>query len=323
MMVTAAVICGFIMDLLLGDPVKLPHPVVIMGKCIERLEGLLRRLLPESERGERAAGSILVVCMTAGTLLVTAAVCIAAYMIHPALGFAVQTLWCWQALAVKGLKSEAMNVYGRLEDGSGIDEARKAVSRIVGRDTSKLSRQGVIRAAVETVAENFSDGVAAPLFYLVIGGAPLGMVYKAVNTMDSMIGYKNDRYINFGRAAAKLDDAANYIPSRIAALFFIAAAALTGGNVRNSWRIWRRDCRNHASPNSAQTESACAGALGIRLAGPACYFGKLYEKPFIGDELREINSGDIPRTVKMMYAAGLLAVICFAGIRLAVVLMIY
>lgn len=318
MMIAAALICGFLLDLLLGDPAWMPHPVVLMGKCIDGLERILRRLLPRSCGGQLAGGAILAVFMVAITLTITAGVCIAAYAIHPALGFGVQVLWCWQALAARGLKEESVNVYGCLANGKSIDAARRAVSRIVGRNTCGLDRDGVIRAAVETVAENFSDGVLAPLFYLAIGGAPLGMAYKAVNTMDSMIGYKNDKYMYFGRAAARLDDAANYIPSRIAALFLIAAAALTGGNVKNAWRIWRRDSRKHASPNSAQTESVCAGALGIRLAGPAYYFGQLYEKPFIGDSLRPIEAEDILRAVKLMYVAALLSVLLFAAARAAV-----
>ena len=226
--------------------------------------------------------------------------------VHPALGFGVQLVWCWQALALRGLADESGKVYDQLarED---LPAARRAVSRIVGRDTQRLSAEGVAKAAVETVAENFSDGVAAPLFYLLIGGAPLGLAYKAINTMDSMVGYKNERYLHFGRAAARLDDAANYIPARLAALLWIAAAALGGFDAKNAWRIWRRDRRCHASPNSAQTESACAGALGVQLAGPAWYFGEYYDKPTIGDPDRPVTPGDILRADRMLYLAGLLA----------------
>ena len=185
--------------------------------------------------------------------------------------------------------------------------ARIAVSRIVGRDTQALTAEGVTKAAVETVAENASDGVIAPLLYMLLGGAPLALTYKAINTMDSMVGYKNERYLRFGRAAAKLDDIANYLPSRIAALLWVAAAALTGNDARSAWRIWRRDRRNHASPNSAQTESACAGALNVQLAGPAYYFGQYYPKPTIGDAVRPIEPEDIRRADRMMYAESLLA----------------
>jgi len=192
------------------------------------------------------------------------------------------------------------------------------VSRIVGRDTQNLTLEGVTKAAVETVAENASDGVIAPLLYMLLGGAPLALTYKAINTMDSMLGYKNEKYLYFGRAAAKLDDAANYLPSRIAGLLWAAAAALTGNSASGAWKIWRRDRRNHASPNSAQTESACAGALGVQLAGPACYFGEYYDKPTIGDPLRPIEPEDIRRANRMMYAESLLALAIGLAIRLAV-----
>ena len=232
--------------------------------------------------------------------------CRAARRLHPAAGFALETLWCWQALALKGLAAESGRVQAELERGD-LPAARKAVARIVGRDTEALPAEGVAKAAVETVAENFSDGVAAPLFYLLIGGAPLALAYKAVNTMDSMVGYKNDRYLYFGRAAARLDDAANYLPSRLAALCWIGGAFLTGQDGRGAWRIWRRDRRNHASPNSAQTESACAGALGVQLAGPASYFGKRVDKPAIGDPGRPVEPEDIARANRTLYAAGGLA----------------
>ena len=196
--------------------------------------------------------------------------------------------------------------------------ARKAVGRIVGRDTSELTEEGVTKATVETVAENFADGVLAPLLYLAIGGAPLALTYKAVNTMDSMLGYKNEKYIDFGRASAKLDDFCGFAPARLAALFFVAAAALTGRDFKSAYRIWRRDRFNHASPNSAQTEAACAGVLGIRLAGPAYYFGEYYDKPYIGDATREIEAEDILRANKLMVAASLLATACFVGIHLLI-----
>ena len=190
------------------------------------------------------------------------------------------------------------------------------MSRIVGRDTEALTAEGVTRAAVETVAENASDGVIAPLLYMLLGGAPLALTYKAINTMDSMLGYKNEKYLYFGRAAAKLDDVANYIPSRLAGLLWVMAAALTGNSASGAWRIWRRDRRNHASPNSAQTESACAGALGVQLAGPAYYFGEYYPKPTIGDPLRPIEPKDILRADRMMYAESLLALAAGLALRI-------
>ncbi len=314
MTICVAAFLGFLLDMWLADPGWMPHPVVLMGKCITRLEEVLRSRFPATPKGERAAGCVLAVLLPVGTLVLTGAICLLAGRIHPLLGMAVQTFWCWQALAVKGLAEESKNVYRQLaaEDLPG---ARSAVARIVGRDTQALTEEGVTKAAVETVAENFSDGVVAPLFYMMIGGAPLALCYKAVNTMDSMIGYKNQRYLQFGRAAAKLDDAANYLPSRLAAVFWIAAAGLTGQDAPNAWRIWRRDRRNHASPNSAQTESACAGALGVQLAGPAYYFGEYYNKPTIGDAKRPIEPRDILRANRMLFAGARLALVLGVGLR--------
>lgn len=315
----AAVLCGFCLDLLLADPAWMPHPVVFMGKGIAALERLLRPRLPKTPGGELFGGAVLAAALPVGTLVLCGGLCRLADMLHPAAGFALQTLWCWQALALKGLALESGNVYKRLAEDD-LPGARKAVGRIVGRDTERLTAEGVTKAAVETVAENFSDGVAAPLFYMLLGGAPLALVYKSINTMDSMVGYKNDRYLYFGRAAARLDDAANYLPARLAALLWIGAAFLTGHDGRNAWKIWQRDRRNHASPNSAQTESACAGALGVQLAGPAFYFGKKYQKPTIGDPLRPVEPEDILRANRMLYAAGGLALLLGLSLR-ALVLM--
>lgn len=314
-MIVWAVFLGFLLDCCLGDPAWMPHPVIYMGKAITKLEQFLRPRLPQTEHGAFLGGCILAAALPLGSLLFFGGMCWIAYRIHPIFGFFLQTLWCWQALAMKGLAEESGKVYRELEK-QDLPSARTAVSCIVGRDTAELTEEGVTKAAVETVAENFSDGVLAPLFYMLIGGAPLAMVYKSINTMDSMVGYKNEKYLYFGRAAAKLDDAANYLPARIAALFWIAAAAVTGFDGKNAWRIWRRDARNHASPNSAQTESACAGALGIRLAGPAYYFGEKYEKPYIGDALRPVEAKDILRANRMLYAAGLLALAVGLAVRL-------
>ena len=219
-----AMLGGFALDWIFGDPAWLTHPVVIMGKAIAALESGLRKRLPKTPRGERLAGLTMAIVLPVGTLLLTGGVCRALAAVHPALGFAAELLWCAQALAATGLAQESRNVYRQLQKDD-LPAARQAVGRIVGRDTEALTREGVIRAAVETVAENASDGVIAPLFYMMLGGAPLALTYKAVNTMDSMMGYKNERYLHFGRAAAKLDDAANYLPSRITALLWVAAAA--------------------------------------------------------------------------------------------------
>ena len=209
----------------------------------------------------------------------------------------------------------AVDENGEVIDGDFI----MAICGLDMKSRGKLNK-GVTKAAVETVAENAGDGVIAPLLCMLIGGAPLALTYKAINTMDSMLGYKNEKYLYFGRCAAKLDDAANWLPSRLAALLWVAAAALTGNSARGAWRIWRRDRRRHASPNSAQTESACAGALGVQLAGPAYYFGEYYDKPTIGDPLREIEPRDVLRANRMMYAESLLALVLGLAVRLMLVL---
>ena len=314
MMTVWAVVGGFVLDALFGDPAWLPHPVVFMGKAIARLEGFLRPRLPKTPKGEVLGGAIVAFCLPAGTLLFTGAVCRGAARLHPLLGLAVQMFWCAQALAARGLVQESTNVYKELIKPD-LPAARRAVSRIVGRDTAALTAEGVTKAAVETVAENASDGVIAPLFYMLLGGAPLALTYKAINTMDSMLGYKNEKYLYFGRVPAKLDDAANYLPSRLAGLLWVAAAAFTHNDAKGAWKIWRRDRRRHASPNSAQTESACAGALGVQLAGPAYYFGQYYPKLTIGDALRPIEPEDILRANRMMYVASSFALAWGCALR--------
>lgn len=321
MEIVCAALGGFLLDLLLGDPAWMPHPVVGMGRCISSLEPRLRARFPKTPRGERAAGAVLAALLPLGTLALSLGLLLLCRLVHPALAFALETVWCWQALAVRGLASESENVRRCLTGGT-LAEARKAVGRIVGRDTAALTPQGVTRAAVETVAENFADGVAAPLFYMFLGGAPLALCCKAVNTMDSMVGYKNERYLHFGRAAARLDDAANYLPARLAALLLILSAGLTGESLSGAFRIWRRDRRRHASPNSAQTEAAMAGALGIQLAGPASYFGVVHQKPAIGDSLREVEPGDIRRANRMLYTASILCLALLCALRIVIIVMI-
>ena len=316
MRILYAALCGFALDLLLGDPAWLTpvHPVVLMGRAITALEKQLRALFPKTDRGEEAAGALMALLMSAGTFILCKLIVKLLNGLYPPLSFALEVIWCWQALAVRDLKVEAMRVQKALET-EGLEAARKAVSRIVGRDTEALDEKGVARAAVETVAENFSDGVIAPLAYMLLGGAPLALVYKAINTMDSMVGYKNARYLHFGRVPAKLDDAANYLPSRLAALLLIAAARLTGEDAASAWRIWRRDRRKHASPNSAQCEAAMAGALGLRLCGPASYFGVKHDKPWIGDRRREIVPGDISRACRLEYTGALLGLAVLGMVR--------
>ena len=294
---------GFLLDLLLGDPYFLPHPIRLIGNMIAGMEKrLLGKSAAVSEKDKLKKGVVLVVTVLIVTIAGTAILLLGAYLLHPVLGIVVETVMTYQILAVKCLKVESMKVYRCLKDGN-LEAARKAVSMIVGRDTDVLDEEGVAKAAVETVAENTSDGVIAPMLYTALGGPILGFFYKAVNTMDSMVGYKNDKYLYFGRAAAKLDDVVNFVPARLSAYFMILAS-YCGGHAfsgKKACEIYRRDNRNHASPNSAQTEAACAGALGIQLAGDASYFGRVVKKPYIGDVVRRIEYEDIKRANRLMY----------------------
>ena len=314
---TIALAAGYLLDLLIGDPRWLYHPVCLIGNLITLLEKGIRKIFPKTEKGELFGGFLEVILVCLISLGVPCAVLSTLYRYMPLAGLVLETFWCYQLLATKSLKDESMKVYDRLKNGT-IEEARYAVSMIVGRDTSELTEEGVTKAAVETVAENSSDGVIAPMLYMALGGAPLMFLYKGINTMDSMLGYKNDRYLYFGRGAAKLDDLANYIPARISGWLMVAAAFLTGMDGKNAAKIYKRDRRNHASPNSAQTEAAVAGALRVQLAGNAYYFGKLYEKPTIGDKLREVEPEDIRRANRLLYGASVLSVLLCLGGRLLV-----
>ena len=306
-----ALLIGFGIDLLVGDPHGIPHPVVGIGKLISFLEKGLRRLFPKTDGGEIAAGGVLWVLVAVICTALPAGILFLCHRISPWLRLVTESIMCWQILATKSLKDESMKVYMALESGD-LEESRHAVSMIVGRDTARLDDAGVTRAAVETVAENTSDGVVAPMLFLALGGAPLGFFYKAVNTMDSMLGYVEPPYKNIGLIPAKMDDAANFLPSRLSALLMLAAGFLLGFDAKNGWRIFRRDCRNHASPNSAQTESVCAGLLGVRLAGDAWYHGVLHRKQYIGDGNREITHRDIPLTCRLMYLTALLTLLLCA-----------
>lgn len=337
---------GFVLDLLLGDPYWLPHPVRLMGNIIAFLEKSWN-IHEISNKKKIHRGAWMVLILLFGTLVATTMIIFAAYCIRPWLGVAVESIMTYQILATKCLKTESMKVYRELRKNN-LPGARKAVSMIVGRDTELLDETGVAKAAVETVAENTSDGVIAPMLYLALGGPVLGFFYKTINTMDSMVGYKNERYLYFGRAAAQLDDVANYVPSRISAGLMIVASYMLGalpiywteandkdGTAQGAGkmesipkrqhvfqgaravRIYRRDRRKHASPNSAQTESVCAGSLGIRLAGNASYFGKVTEKPFIGDAERCIEPEDISRANLLLYTtAWICEMICLLILEL-------
>lgn len=315
---------AFLLDSILGDPVWLYHPVRVIGILILGLEKILRKTaerlgtffnIPDNSGYlPEIAGGILWVLVSGMTFGTTAGLLLLAKRFRPELAFVLETFWCCQLLAASSLKAESMKVYGRLKEGD-LPGARQAVSMIVGRDTEGLTEEGVAKAAVETVAENTSDGVIAPMFYMLLGGVPLMFLYKAVNTMDSMIGYKNEKYLFFGRVAARMDDVFNFIPARLSALLMVAAAYLGGLNGRKAWQIYRRDRKNHSSPNAAQTEAVCAGALGVQLAGDAWYFGKLYKKPTIGDPDRAICFADIPAACRLMYGTAILMLVLGAGLR--------
>lgn len=314
----AALIIGFLIDLAVGDPHGFPHPVVLIGKLISALERVLRKVFPKTASGEKVAGAVLWILAVLVSSLVPALILWGCHSISPWLRLCVESIMCWQIIAVKALRDESMKVYHSLEN-EDIVKSRKAVSMIVGRDTAALDDAGVTRAAVETVAENTSDGVIAPLVFLAIGGAPLGFFYKAVNTMDSMLGYVEPPYKNIGLVPAKMDDVMNFIPSRISALLMLAAGFFLRLDVRNGWKIFCRDRFNHASPNSAQTESACAGLLGLRLAGDAWYHGVLHKKKYIGDALREIEHEDIPRACRLLYVTAFIALLLFSIIKLLII----
>jgi adenosylcobinamide-phosphate synthase len=241
---------------------------------------------------------VILVCLPA--CAIPWLILLVAFRIHMVLGIVVMSLLCWQMLAARSLYEESMAVFQNLSVGN-TEAARSAVSMIVGRDTDRLDESGIAKAAVETVAENTSDGVIAPLLFMLVFGPCGDVFYKAVNTMDSMIGYKNERYRDFGWAAARLDDVLNLIPSRISAIAMILMADAAGGDRKNAARIWRRDRNKHASPNSAQTESACAGALHIRLGGDAWYSGKLVERGMLGDPDRPVEAQDIFRANRLMF----------------------
>ena len=310
-----AMLAGFLIDCVLGDPVSIPHPVVLIGKAISHFEKRYREEFPKTEEGERKAGLCMNLTVLLLTALLSSALVYISKAISPWLCFAVCTVMSWQIFAAKCLADEAKKVLKALRE-EGLDAGRKQVGMLVGRDTENLTEEQVVKAAVETVAENASDGVIAPMFWMLLFGPIGGFVYKAVNTMDSMVGYKNEKYINFGRFSAKLDDVFNFVPSRISALAMIGAAYIGGFDGKNAARIWKRDRRNHSSPNSAQTESACAGALRVQLGGNAYYFGKLYEKPTMGDPERKIEGDDINRACRLMYIASIICLCVFELIGL-------
>lgn len=309
-----AFLAGFLLDGLFGDPYFPLHPIRLIGKLIRALERCLLKST-DAKEVQLWKGAALTVLVLAVVGLGSFLAAVAAYLLHPYVGVIVEAVMTYQILAMKCLKTESMKVCQCLEEGKP-DAARKAVSMIVGRDTMNLDEEEIAKAAIETVAENTSDGVIAPMLYTALGGPVLGFLYKAVNTMDSMVGYRNETYEYFGKAAARLDDTANFLPSRISAFAMIASAFLPGNafSGKRAWRIYRRDGRKHASPNSAQTESVCAGALGIRLSGDAVYSGRVVRKPYIGDALRDVEPEDIRRANRLLYLSSWLCEILCLGI---------
>ncbi len=307
-------VVGFFIDCLLGDPYKLPHPIRAIGRLISFTEKKVRKIIPDKLRLGGVILALTVILFSVGIPLVILTAC---YKVNAWLGIVAEGIMCYYMIAPKCLKTESMKVYRAVKEGD-TEKARYAVSMIVGRDTDVLDEKGIIKATVETVAENTSDGVTAPIIYMSLFGAVGGFFYKSVNTMDSMIGYKNEKYADIGRFSAKLDDVLNFLPSRITAVIMIISSYILGFNGKNAYRIWRRDKLKHASPNSAQTESVCAGSLDVQLAGDAYYFGELYKKQFIGDDVRPIENEDIRRVNKLMYMSSVIVLMLGIAFRITV-----
>ena len=308
-----ALVLGFILDLIIGDPHGLYHPIRLVGNLIGLLEKHMNKKSDSPDR-QMVMGwlmALIVITLSSGIPLL---LLLLAYRIHPVCGLVLETIMCWQLLATKSLKDESMKVYRKLKKHD-LQGSRHAVSMIVGRDTEVLDETGVTKAAVETVAENTSDGVIAPMFYMAIGGAFLGWMYKSINTMDSMVAYKNDRYLYFGRIPAYLDDIANYIPARLAGLLMVLASFLVRLDGTHAFAIFKRDRYNHASPNSAQTEAVMAGALNVQLAGDAWYFGELHKKKTIGDDIRPVEAEDIVRANKLLYGTAVVSLVIFTLVK--------
>ena len=308
---------GFCLDLLIGDPHTIPHPVIWIGRLISFLERNLRRIFPKTAGGETLAGGILWVITAALSAAVPWMILQICGRFHTVLRIAAESIMCWQIPAIRSLRDESMKVHDKLQQGD-LPGARSSVSMIVGRDTDALDAPAVTRAAVETIAENTADGIIAPLLFMALGGAPAGFFYKAVNTMDSMLGYIDPPFTHIGKIPAKADDIANFIPARLTALLMLFTGWLQGLDIRNGWRIFIRDRYKHASPNSAQTEAAAAGLLSIRLAGDAWYHGVLHKKQYIGDPLREIEYDDIPRCCRLMYGTSAVMLLLSLGIRILI-----
>ncbi len=307
---------AYLMDVVFGDPHWFPHPVRMIGKYIMAFEAYIRRFA-RSAKALKISGIFLTLTTVIFTFFIAYFILLGAKAIHIWLYHVVNILIMYTCIATKSLKDESMKVYKELKS-EDIQNARKMLSYIVGRDTACLDESEITRAAVETVAENTSDGVVAPLFYMFIGGAPLALAYKAANTLDSMVGYKNERFIDFGWASAKFDDLVNYIPARLTALFMIIAAMFLRLDYKESFRIMIRDRKNHSSPNCGYPEAAAAGAMSVVLGGTNMYFGKPVVKPTMGDPKRLLNKDDIILVNKLMYAVSLITIIILSMVMLVV-----
>lgn len=309
-----SIILGFIIDCIFGDPYNFPHPVRLIGNLISELEKIMRKLFPDNLYIGGVLMSLSVIFLSTAVPFLILFLC---YKINIVFGIIAESIMCWYLIAPKCLKTESMKVYKAVSEND-IEKSRKAVSMIVGRDTQFLDFEEVIKATIETVAENTSDGVTAPVFYMSFGGAVLGFFYKSVNTMDSMVGYKNEKYKDFGRFSAKFDDVLNYIPSRLTAVLMVISSFILKYDGKSAYRIWKRDRLKHASPNSAQTESVCAGALNVRLAGDAFYFGKLCKKQYIGDNIRPVEKDDIIKANRLMYVTTILMIVLSVILRVII-----
>ena len=299
---------GYALDLIIGDPYSFPHPVRYIGKLISIVEKQIRKIT-SSDKGLKIAGFFLWFIVVGATFGITTLV-LQLFKFNKLAYFIVNTILIYTTLATKCLKDESVKIYKVLKTGD-LEKSRIQLSYIVGRDTKNLNEKEIVRATVETVAENTVDGIIAPLFYGFIGGAPLAMAHKAVNTLDSTVGYKNDKYYYLGFASAKIDDIANYIPARPGVILLPLGSLFAGFNFKDALKIGIRDRKNHKSPNCAFSEGAVAGALGIQLGGTNVYFGKEVYKPTIGDKTREIEIEDIVRTNKIMYSSSIISIIIF------------
>ena len=304
-------VLAFLLDAIIGDPQNPWHPIRLIGAAVGGGAKLFGRLGIKSRAGSFIFGMFLSLAVVAGSYLSVWLIVYLCHTLNDVFGLVIETALCYFVISLKALRVESMSVCKAAQTGD-LAAARHRLSYIVGRDTECLDFPAIINAAVETVAENFADGVIAPMFFIFLGGAPLGFAYKAVNTLDSMLGYRNERFEYFGKFAARLDDAAGFIPARLAALLMLAASPVVGLNVKNAARVFARDRYNHKSPNSAQSESVCAGALGLRLGGPSFYGAKLVTKPYIGDALNAPEARDIARANRLVFAAALLPVVAAA-----------